>query len=68
MTMRNEVSATQCNQHDDYKKRYQTKIERRLLIFSSREVNWRELKRVNEVLFSLWRKMEEYSAYDQIYK
>ena len=67
--MRNKLSATQLEQHDDSKKRYQAEMQRRFvdLQFKRSELE-KELKRVNEVLFSLGRQIEEYSAYDQLYK
>ena len=67
--MRNKVSATQSNQHDDYRKRYQSEMQRRFvdLQFKRSELE-KQLKRVNEVLFSLGREMEEHFAYDHLYK
>ena len=67
--MRNKVSATQGNQHDDYRKRYQSEMQRRFvdLQFKRSELE-KQLKRVNEVLFSLGREMEEHFAYDHLYK
>ena len=69
MTMRNKVSATQSNQNDDYRKRHQAEMQRRFvdLQFKRSELE-KQLKRVNEVLFSLGREMEELLAYDQFYK
>ena len=69
MIMRNKVSATQRNQNDDYKKRYQEEIQRRFvaLQFKRSELE-KQLKKVNEVLFSLGREMEEYFSYDHLYK
>ena len=67
--MRNKVSATQGNQNDDYRKRYQAEMQRRFvdLQFKRSELE-KQLKRVNEVLFSLGREMEEHFAYDHLYK
>ena len=69
MTIRNKLSATQSNQNDDYRKRYQAEMQRRFvdLQFKRSELE-KQLKRVNEVLFSLGREMEELLAYDQFYK
>ena len=67
--MRNKVQATQSNQNDDYRKRTQAEMQRRFvdLQFKRSQLE-KQLKRVNEVLFSLGREMEEYFSYDQLYK
>ena len=67
--MRNKVQATLSNQNDDSRKRYQAEMQRRFvdLQFKRSELEKR-LKRVNEVLFSLGREMEEHFAYDRLYK
>ena len=67
--MRNKVQATLSNQNDDSRKRYQAEMQRRFvdLQFKRSELEKR-LKRVNEVLFSLGREMEEHFSYDQLYK
>ena len=67
--MRNKVSAIQSNQHDDYRKRYQSEMQRRFvdLQFKRSELE-KQLKRVNEVLFSLGREMEQHFVYDQLKK
>tara|TARA_Y100001968_G_C19003044_1_gene546802 strand:- start:173 stop:409 length:237 start_codon:yes stop_codon:yes gene_type:complete len=67
--MRNKVSANQFNQHDDYKKRYQAEMQRRFvdLQFKRSELE-KEVRRVNELLFSLGREMEEYFSYEQLCK
>ena len=67
--MRNKVSATQHNQDDDPRKRTQAEMQRRFvdLQFKRSELE-KQLKRVNEVLSSLGREMEEQCAYDQLYK
>ena len=69
MTKKNRVSTIQTNQNDDYRKRYQAEIQRRFvdLQFKRSELE-KQLKRVNEVLFSLGREMEEYISYDQFCK
>ena len=69
MIMRNKVSATQRNQNDDYQKRYQEEIQRRFvaLQFKRSELE-KQLKKVNEVLFSLGREMEDHFVYHQLNK
>ena len=67
--MRNQLSKTLSNQNNDYRKRSQAEMQRKFvdLQFKRSELE-KQLKRVNEVLFSLGREMEEYFAYDQFYK
>ena len=67
--MRNKVSETQSHQNDEYRRRYQAEIQRRFvdLQFKRSELE-KQLKRVNEVLFSLGREMEEHFSYDQFYR
>ena len=67
--MRNKVSEIQSNQNDDYKKRYQAEMQRRFvdLQFKRSELE-KQLKIVNEVLFSLGKEMEEHVSYDQFYR
>ncbi len=67
--MRNKVAASQSNQNDDYRKRTHAELQRRFvdLQFKRSQLE-KQLKRVNEVLFSLGREMEEYFSYDQLYK
>ena len=67
--MRNKVPATQSNQNDDYRKRTQAEMQRRFvdLQFKRSQLE-KQLKRVNAVLFTLGREMEEYFSYDQLYK
>ena len=67
--MKNQVSSTQINQNDEYRKRYQADMQRRFvdLQFKRSELE-KQLKRVNDVLFSLGREMEELFSYDQLYK
>ena len=69
MIMRNKVSATQRNQNDDYQNRNQEEIQRRFvaLQFKRSELE-KQLKKVNEVLFSLGREMEDHFVYDQLNK
>ncbi len=63
------VPTKQINQNDDYRKRHQAEMQRRFvdLQFKRSELE-KQLKRVNEVLFSLGREMEEFFAYDKFYK
>jgi len=67
--MRNKVPESQINQNEDYRKRTQAEMQRRFvdLQFKRSELE-KKLKRVNEVLFSLGREMEEQFVYDQFYK
>ncbi len=67
--MRNKVSAKQSDLNDDYRKRYQAEIQRRFveLQFKRSELE-KKLRKVDEVLFSLGREMEEYFVYDQFHK
>jgi hypothetical protein len=67
--MRNNLPESQSNQNDDYRKRTQAEMQRRFvdLQFKRSELE-KQLKRVNEVHFSLGREMEEYFSYDQLYK
>ena len=67
--MRNQVPASQKNQNDEYRERIQAEMQRRFvdLQFKRSELE-KQLKRVNEVLFSLGREMEEYFSYEQLYK
>ena len=67
--MRNKVPATINNQDDDFRKRTQAEMQRRFidLQFKRSELE-KQLKRVNEVLFSLGREMEEHCVYDHFDK
>ena len=67
--MRNKVPANQINQNDDYRKRTQAEMQRRFvdLQFKRSELE-KQLKVVNEVLFSLGREMEQHFSYNQLYK
>ena len=67
--MKNQFSVNQSKQNDDYRKRSQAEMQRRFidLQFKRSELE-KQLKTVNEVLFSLGREMEEHFSYDQIYK
>ena len=67
--MRNYLPSSKSNQNDEYRKRTQAEMQRRFvdLQFKRSELE-KQLKRVNEVLFSLGREMEEYFSYDKLYK
>ena len=69
ITMRNKVPTTLNNHDDDYRKRTQAEMQRRFvdLQFKRSELE-KQLKSVNEVLFSLGREMEEHFAYDHFDK
>ena len=61
ITMRNQISSTPSNQNDDLRKRHQAELQRKFvdLQFKRSELE-KKLKRVNEILFSLGREMEQY--------
>ena len=63
------VLTNHSHQNDDYRKRTQAEMQRRFvdLQFKRSELE-KQLKRVNEVLFSLGREMEVHFEYDQLYK
>tara|TARA_Y100001968_G_scaffold283642_1_gene282433 strand:- start:802 stop:1005 length:204 start_codon:yes stop_codon:yes gene_type:complete len=67
--MRNQTSYSFSNQNEDYEKRYQAEMQRRFvdLQFKRSELE-KQLKRVNEVLFSLGKEMEQHFSYDQLQK
>ena len=67
--MNNKASTNTFNQNDEYVKRSQAEMQRRFvdLQFKRSELE-KKLKRVNDILFSLGREMEEHFAYDQFYK
>ena len=69
MIKRNEARANQSNKNDDYRKRSQAEMQRRFvdLQFKRSELE-KQLKRVNEVLFSLGREMEQDFSYEHLYK
>ncbi len=69
ITMRNKVPATLNNQNDDYRKRTQAEMQRRFvdLQFKRSELE-KQLKIVNDVLFSLGKEMEQHFSYNQLYK
>jgi len=67
--MKNQVSTNLSDQNDDYVKRSQAEMQRRFvdLQFKRSELE-KQLKIVNEVLFSLGREMEQHFSYNQLYK
>ncbi len=67
--MKNQLSVNQGSQNEDCRKRYQAEMQRRFvdLQFKRSELE-KQLKRVNEVLFSLGKEMEEHFVYDQFHK
>ena len=67
--MNNKASSNTSNQNDDYEKRSQAEMQRRFvdLQFKRSELE-KQLKIVNEVLFSLGREMEQHFSYNQLYK
>ena len=69
ITMRNQTSSIQSNQNDDFRKRYQAELQRKFvdLQFKRSELE-KQLKQVNDVLFSLGREMEQNFAYNHLYK
>ena len=67
--MKNKTSTKLSNQDDDLVKRSQAEMQRRFvdLQFKRSELE-KQLKIVNEVLFSLGREMEQQFSYNQLYK
>ena len=67
--MGNHPSSTPTNQNDDLRKRHQAELQRKLvdLQFKRSELE-KQLKRVNEILFSLGREMEQHLSYDHLYE
>ena len=67
--MQNQFSTNKSNLNEDYVKRSQAEMQRRFvyLQFKRSELE-KQLKIVNEGLFSLGREMERYISYDQLYK
>ena len=61
ITMKNQISSTPSNQNDDLRKRHQAELQRKFvdLQFKRSELE-KQLKRVNEILFSLGREMEQH--------
>tara|TARA_B100000214_G_C23647244_1_gene481195 strand:+ start:83 stop:364 length:282 start_codon:yes stop_codon:yes gene_type:complete len=69
ITMKNQPSTNSSNQSDDYVKRSQAEMQRRFvdLQFKRSELE-KQLKLVNEVLFSLGREMEHHFSNHELYK
>jgi len=69
ITMKNQPLLNRSNQNDDYLNRSQAEMQRRFvdLQFKRSELE-KQLKIVNEVLFSLGREMEQHFSYNQLYK
>ena len=67
--MKNQNSTNPSNQSDDYVRRSQAEMQRRFidLQFKRSELE-KQLKVVNEVLFSLGREMEQHFSYNQFHK
>ena len=67
--LKNQALSSQSNQNDDFRMRYQAELQRKFvdLQFKRSELE-KQLKIVNEVLFSLGREMEEHFSIDQLYK
>ena len=64
--MKNEFKSSQRNHNDDFRNKSTAEIQRRFvdLQFQRSELE-KQLKRINEVLLSLGREMEEHIYYDQ---
>ena len=67
--MKHHFLSDQSNQNDDYRVRSQAEMQRRFveLQFKRSELE-KKLKRVNEVLFSLGKEMEDHLLYFKYYK
>ena len=67
--MKNQALPNPFNPNDDYLKRSQAEMQRRFveLQFKRCELE-KQLKIVNEILFSLGREMEQHFSYNQLYK
>ena len=67
--MRNQTSSNQYNQNDDLIKRYQAELQRKFVDLQfKRSKLEKQLKQVNDDLFSLGREMDPNLAYDDFYK
>ena len=67
--MKKRVYTKPSNQNDDYLMRSQAEMQRRFvdLQFKRSELE-KQLKIVNEILFSLGKEMEQHFSYEQLYK
>ena len=67
--MKNQISKNQPNFNDEYRRRSQAEMQRRFvdLQFKRSELE-KQLKTINEVLFSLGREMEQHFSYEELYK
>ena len=67
--MRNQALSTQSKQNDYFRMRYQAELQRKFidLQFKRSELE-KQLKIVNEVLFSLGREMEQHLSYNHLYE
>lgn len=67
--MKNQISKNQSNFNDEYRRRSQAEMQRRFvdLQFKRSELE-KQLKTINEVLFSLGREMEQHFSYEELYK
>ena len=67
--MKDQSSKNKFNHNDDYLKRSHAEMQRRFvdLQFKRSELE-KQLKLVNEILFSLGREMEQHFSYNQHYK
>ena len=67
--MKKKTSTKLSHQNEDYEKRSHAEMQRRFvdLQFKRSELE-KQLKIVNEVLFSLGREMEQHFSYNQLYK
>ena len=69
ITMKNQISSTPSNQNDDLRKRHQAELQRKFVDLQFKRSEFeKQLKWVNEILFSLGREMEQHLAYDHLYK
>ena len=67
--MKNQISKNQSHFNDQYRSRSQAEMQRRFvdLQFKRSELE-KQLKTINEVLFSLGREMEQHISYEELYK
>ncbi len=67
--MRTHFPSNKSNNNNNYRKRSQAEMQKRFidLQFKRSELE-KQLKIINEVLFSLGREMEDHFVYDQFYK